>query len=88
MRYQCKCCGYYTLTEKPVNPETSPGTFEICPVCYWEDDSLQFLNPDYKGGANTVSLNEAKSNFKKFGACCENAIQYTRLPKLCEKIPD
>ena len=81
MRYQCKCCGYYTMTEKPVDPDRAPGTFEICPVCRWEDDSLQFLNPDMRGGANRVSLNEAKENFKKFGACEEECIKYVRPPK-------
>ncbi len=35
-RYACPCCGYLTLTEKP------PGTFAICPVCFWEDDEVQF----------------------------------------------
>ncbi len=77
-KYKCKCCGYYTLTEKPKDPDVYPGTFEICPVCFWEDDSLQFLNPDRKGGANNVSLNEAKKNFIEFGAVEKSCIQYTR----------
>jgi len=60
-KYQCPCCGYYTLEEKPTN------TFQTCPVCNWEDDGVQYQNPDYKGGANNESLNQAKANFKKFG---------------------
>lgn len=78
MKYKCKCCGYYTLTEEPVNPDIAPGTFEICPVCYWEDDSLQYLHPDMRGGANDVSLNEAKKNFLEFGAIEKRYVQYTR----------
>ena len=59
-KYKCPCCGYKTLDEEP------PGTFDTCPVCFWEDDELQYDNPNYKGGANRVSLNEAKENFKKY----------------------
>lgn len=57
----CPCCGFLTLSEPP------PGTFEICPVCYWEDDDVQFNDPNYTGGANQDSLNQARQNFKKFG---------------------
>lgn len=52
--YVCPCCGEHTLHESP------PGTFEICDICGWEDDNVQYLNPDYSGGANAFSLNEAK----------------------------
>lgn len=81
MKYKCKCCGYYTLYEEPLDPEKFPGTFEICPVCFWEDDSLQFLNPQKNYGPNGVSLNEAKENYKKYGAIREEVIQYVRKPR-------
>ena len=55
--YTCPCCGYKTLEEKP------PGTFNICQLCGWEDDAVQFDNPDYEGGANSESLREAQHNF-------------------------
>ena len=45
MRYPCPCCGYFTLDAEPV------GTFEVCPVCYWEDDDVQAADPAYEGGA-------------------------------------
>ena len=35
--------------------------FDVCPVCEWEDDHLQRDNPDYSGGANDESLNEARA---------------------------
>ena len=41
--YTCPCCGYKTLEE------CSPGTFEICPICFWEDDNVQFEDPLYEG---------------------------------------
>lgn len=49
-RFACPCCSFLTLTELP------PGTFEICPVCYWEDDNVQFADPEYVGGANRINL--------------------------------
>lgn len=30
-KYQCLCCGYKTLDSR--------GEFDICPVCFWEDDT-------------------------------------------------
>lgn len=87
-KYKCKCCGYYTLEEEPLDPNMYPGTFEICPVCFWEDDSLQYKDPELKGGANKVSLNEAKENFKKFGAIREDVIQYVRKPRVDELEPN
>jgi hypothetical protein len=60
-RYPCPCCGYLTLPEPPT------GTFELCQVCFWEDDNIQFDDPDYEGGANKVSLRQARENFREFG---------------------
>jgi cysteine-rich CPCC protein len=60
-RYPCACCDFFTLTEPPT------GTFAICPVCGWEDDNLQFVQPDRSGGANHVSLRQARENFRELG---------------------
>ena len=48
----CPCCGRYIFDEK--------GKYEICPVCGWEDDPVQRREPDLAGGANKLSLNEAR----------------------------
>lgn len=61
-RYPCLCCGFKTLAEQP------PGTFDICPVCYWQDDNVQCQDPAYPRWANEVSLNEARANFLEYGA--------------------
>ena len=74
MNFACPCCGYKTLSEKP------PGTYDICEICFWEDDGIQFNDPDYSGGANKVSLREAQLNFKKIGACEERCTQFVRKP--------
>jgi hypothetical protein len=56
-RFACPCCGFITLLEEP------PGTYEICGICGWEDDYVQFRDPDFRGGANHESLREARSAF-------------------------
>mgnify|MGYP003732721989 FL=1 len=57
-----------------------PGTFEICPVCFWEDDGVQYEDPDYEGGANGISLNKARENYKKIGAISEKYLENVRKP--------
>ena len=84
-KYQCPCCGYYTLTEEYLGCE---HRFETCDVCYWEDDGLQFDDPSYSGGANYPSLNEARENFKKFGASDLCLLDLTREPKQNELGPE
>jgi hypothetical protein len=71
---RCPCCGYLTLTAEP------PGSYSLCPVCYWEDDDVQFRNPTYKGGANRQSLLEARQNFKKFNASDHLPTNHVRRP--------
>lgn len=75
LKYKCPCCDFYTFSSKP------NGEYDICPVCYWEDDPFQSVNPDQEGMANSVSLNQARINYKKFGACQEDMIKYVRPPK-------
>jgi len=70
----CPCCGYFTLHD----PE--PGSFELCPICFWEDDSVQFEDPNYQGGANLPSLNEAQRSFVQCGACEAAAASSVRKP--------
>ncbi|MFC5734691.1 CPCC family cysteine-rich protein [Cytobacillus gottheilii] len=74
MRFTCPCCGYKTLNEEP------PGTFTVCEICYWEDDNIQFEDPDYEGGANVVSLRQGQRNYIKFGASDCSYLRSVRIP--------
>ena len=74
MNYTCPCCGYKTLDEQP------PGTYEICSICFWEDDNIQYEDPDYEGGANIPSLRTAPNNYQLFGACEERCMEFVRAP--------
>jgi hypothetical protein len=60
--HACPCCGYLTLGER--------AGFEICEVCYWEDDGQDDHDADRaRGGPNgSLSLTEARQNFDRWGA--------------------
>ena len=62
-RYSCPCCKCLTLDER--------GGYEICPVCFWEDDGQDEAELDtVRGGSNgQLSLAEARANFAVFCAC-------------------
>lgn len=77
-KYICPCCDFRTLDEPP------SGTFDICTICFWEDDNVQLNNPDYAGGANQASLNQARENFREFGACELRCKEYVRKPTMEE----
>lgn len=72
MKFTCPCCGYKTFADPP------NGSFEICEVCFWEDEEAQLDDPDFDGGANKVSLRKAQKNFLKFGASEEQFISNVR----------
>lgn len=74
-RYPCRCCGFLTLDEEP------KGSYEVCLVCFWEDDPSQSADPDSPGGANTVSLNRAKQNFAALGASEQRFVGDVRAPR-------
>lgn len=71
-KMKCPCCGYYTIEE----------IFDICDVCDWQYDEVAHDKPDeYVGGANKMSLTEARTNYQKFGAKDIKFINNVRNPK-------
>lgn len=70
----CPCCDYATCDKE------DRLNYQICPICYWEDDPVQFKNPNFEGGANSVSLIQARGNFEKFGACEKEMVEKVRRP--------
>lgn len=59
----CPCCRYRTLRRG--------GEFEICKVCFWEDDGTGSL--DVRSAPNRMTLREARSNFHRIGAASVSA---------------
>ena len=50
--FACPACG--------AQVEGEAGDYEICPMCNWEDDPVQRNDPSFAGGANALSLDEAR----------------------------
>src|SRR4051794_35124437 len=61
--YACPCCGYITLPER--------GSYELCPICFWEDDGQDDHDAEQvrRGPNGNLSLAEARRNFALIGAC-------------------
>jgi len=73
--YRCPCCGCLTLCGR--------GGYEICPVCFWEDDGQDDHDADeVRGGPNAeLSLTQARTNFREFGASDRRSLAHVRKPK-------
>jgi hypothetical protein len=61
--YHCPCCGFKTLHGR--------AGYEICKVCFWEDDGQDDHDVnEVRGGPNgSLSLKQARANFALYGAC-------------------
>lgn len=55
--YICPVCGNPTFEYW--------NDMDICDVCDWCNDGLQENHPDYVGGANRMSLNQAREAYRK-----------------------
>ena len=78
-RYPCPSCGHVVFAEPP-------GSDDICLVCFWEDDLEQLRWPMFAGGANAVSLVEAQTNYRDFGAIEERFAGDVRKPTDAEPV--
>ncbi|WP_312166987.1 CPCC family cysteine-rich protein [Phenylobacterium sp.] len=74
--WPCACCGCATLKFSPWE-----DGHEGCPVCCWTDDQVQSRDPNFPGGANDVSLSEARENYRKLGVSDPQWIAYARPPR-------
>lgn len=74
VRVQCRCCDYFTFDS------IEDSFFEICDVCFWQYDKVAHDKPTVSIGANRISLNHARENYKKYGACEERFKASVRKP--------
>ena len=56
-KIKCPVCGNISFEEA--------DDFDICEVCGWENDGLQNRHPEMPGGANRMSLNQAREAWKR-----------------------
>ena len=57
LNYICPCCGMSYFEKN--------GSYEICPVCGWENDRVQNSDPTFRGGANKDCLMVARKKFEQ-----------------------
>ncbi|MFI0990235.1 CPCC family cysteine-rich protein [Streptomyces exfoliatus] len=74
LKYPCVWCGRPSMDEQP-------GSYEICPICFWEDDAIQLRWPEHSGGSIGPSLIAAQENYQAFGACEERSVEHVRPPE-------
>ena len=69
----CPCCGYATLETR--------GDWEICPICFWEDDGQDDADAhEERGGPNRSSLLAGRWSFLTVGAAHEEDVANVRAP--------
>lgn len=64
----CACCHHVSL---PVL-----GNYEICPVCYWEDEGEGFGFDEPSSANHGLSLRQGNINFGEFGACEKSVLVF------------
>jgi hypothetical protein len=70
--YPCPVCGYFTIE--------TPQDWDICPICFWEDDVLPD-RADASSPANRgMSIAEAQANYILHGAVDLSRKRHVRPP--------
>lgn len=72
-KFTCFVCGYKTLDTR--------CDWDICPICFWEDDILvQSDDDDRNSPANGMTVSQAQANFICMGAVDTKSIENVRKP--------
>lgn len=83
MKYTCFICGRRTLDSR--------CDWDICPVCFWEDDVLVKTGDAGQSSPANGGLRvaEAQANYILFGGCSERDRAHVRAPTEEEELdPD
>lgn len=57
LKNSCPVCGYLTLDER--------DSFDICVICFWEDDGTDDFEANNDSGSNHKTLNEGREIFQE-----------------------
>ncbi|MFC7597534.1 CPCC family cysteine-rich protein [Terrabacter sp. GCM10028922] len=60
---------------------TERDAYELCPVCFWEDDPNESRAPGFAGGANGVSIVDAQQTYLRLGAMHPAFVNKVRPPR-------
>lgn len=73
--YFCPCCKFKTLHGR--------SYYEICEICFWEDDGQDEHDAEViRGGPNhDLSLRQAQTNFAAIGAVQDRFRKFVRAPR-------
>ncbi len=72
--YPCPCCGHLTFGRPP-------GSYDVCPVCFWEDDAAQLRWPTYEEAPNRQSLITAQRAYAEDGTTEPRLVGLVRSPR-------
>ena len=74
MKVTCIICGYKTLDSR--------CNWDICPVCFWEDDVvIDEADSDPTSPANGgLQVSKAQANFMRHGYCEKRCKEFVRKP--------
>jgi hypothetical protein len=70
---QCPCCDYISHYER--------GGYDICKICFWEDDGQDIDKVDEISWVNHMTLRQGRANFREFGASSLHVQQYVLPPE-------
>jgi Cysteine-rich CPCC len=76
-RYTCPCCGFRTLSR-------GPGDYDLCPVCFWEDDGMHGDDAASRQGPNGMALAEGQRLYRRYGASALHCLSKARPPAVNE----
>ena len=57
VKNSCPVCGYLTLDER--------DSFDICSICFWEDDGIDDFEVNNDSGPNHMTLKEGREIFQE-----------------------
>jgi hypothetical protein len=57
LKNSCPVCGYLTLDER--------DSFDICSICFWEDDGIDDFEVNNDSGPNHMTLKEGREIFQE-----------------------
>lgn len=71
--YPCPCCGYRTLP--------ALDAYDLCPVCFWEDDGMHSEDSASLDGPNGMTLTEGQRLFLRYGSSALHCLGHVRAPR-------